>query len=338
MKKIFLLLPILGTLLVSCHDAGNTKKDVQPVSGIFSHPSIASISKQIAADPGNAELLFNRAGALHLLEEDSLALNDLNKAVLLDSAKAKYFSAIGELMFDHKDIAGSTMWFQKAIAIDPQDPVSHLKYAKMLVFINDNQKVFDEVNIVLRKDPHNPEAYFLKGMAYKNLKDTAKSISSFQTSVQVDPKYYPSIMQLGLLYSATGDAISLNYFDNAFRLDTTDVMPLYAKGMFYQDRGNFVKAKEMYKQCILYNAQFGDAFFNTGWILMHEDSLEKATRQFDMVTKIEPNNPEAYYNRGLCYELLKDKARAASDYKQAIEFDDTYQEPKDGLKRLGQAK
>ena len=38
---------------------------------------------------------------------------------------------------------------------------------------------------------------------------------------------------------------------------------------------------------------------------MQEDSLEKASRQFDIITMVEPNNAEAYYNRGLCKELMK---------------------------------
>jgi len=305
--------------------------------GVFSRPDIASITAELEKQPDNAALFFKRGAALSGIGEDSLALDDFKKAVKLDSTKAEYFSAIGQLMFEHKDISGSVEWFRKAIAINPKDPVAHLKFAKMLVFTNDNQKAFTEINIVLRQNPYNAEAYFLKGLTYKNLKDTNRAISSFQTSVQVDPMYYQSVLQLGLIYSAKQDSIALKYLDNAFAIDSTDMLPLYAKGMFFQDHNEYERAKDMYKACILHNPQYGDAYFNTGWILMHQDSLEKAVRQFDFVTRIEPENPEAYYNRGLCYELLHKKEQAVSDYRQAIEFDNTYTEPKDGLKRLGAA-
>lgn len=322
--------------LALCCSCGDKKPVVkQPVSGVFSHPSVASVSRQIDAAPDNAALFFKRGRALSDLGEDSLALNDYKKAVSLDSGKAEYYSAIGQLMFEHKDIDGSLQWFRKAIAINPKDPVAHLKFAKMLIFMNDNQKAFNEINLVLRQDPYNPEAYFLKGLTYKNLKDTAKALSSFQTSVQVEPRFYQSILQLGLLYSARKDSLALKYFDNAFAVDSSDVLPLYSKGMFFQERNELERAKEQYRRCILYDQQYGDAYFNMGWILMHQDSLDKAIRQFDFVTKIEPENPEAYYNRGLCYEMLKNKVSAMNDYRQALEFDPTYQEPRDGLKRLG---
>lgn len=336
MKKIHLIFSILFLhLLAACTDSSTKMSSTaQAEGGVFAHPSVASITQKIEQAPKNAALFFQRAKALRALEEDSLALNDFKQAIVLDSTKAAYFSAIGELLFEHKDVDGSVQWFKRAIQLDPKDPVAHLKFAKMLMFIADNQQAFSEINTVLRQDPYNSEAYFLKGLVYKNMNDTAKAISSFQTSVQVDPGYQPSILQLALIYAAKNDSLALRYFDNAFAADTTQLVALYGKALFYQDHNQPEKAKAVYKKCILHNPQYADAFFNTGWILMHQDSLEKAAKQFDFVTKIEPTNAEAYYNRGLCYELLKRNAEAINNYKQAIEFDPEYQEPKDGLKRL----
>jgi len=324
-------------MLFSCKGGSGNQKNMAPASGALLHPSVKPLSDKIAANPKDPALYFQRGKALHKLMEDSLALNDFKMAVSLDTTKAEYYSAIGDLMFEHKDVANSVVWLKKAIQLNPKDPVVHLKFAKLLIYMDNFPESFTQINEVLRQDPFNPEGYFLKGIIYKNTKDTAKAISSFQTAVQVDPRYRDAMIQLGLLYSNQKNPTAVQYFNNAFALDTTDVMPLYGKGMFYQENNDFEKAKEAYKQCILYNPQYGDAYFNTGWILMHQDSLEKAERQFDHVTRIEPNNAEAYYNRGVCRELQQKKQEAISDYKQAVEFDKSYQEPKDGLKRLGAA-
>ncbi len=343
MKKLFFLLPLLAIiLLLSCkekkaaNNSTNNTSEVANTTDVLNHPSVASITAQINKQPNDANLYFKRGNALRKLEADSLAINDYKKAIALDSTKSEYYSVIGDVLFNHKDIAGSVIWFKNAIKLNPKDPVSHLKFAKMLVFTSKYKEAFEEINTVLRQDPYNPEAYFLKGVIYKDSKDTAKAISSFQTSIQVDPTFRESFVQLGLLFSEKKDPVALKYLDNAFVLDTTDVLSIYAKGMYYQDAKQNELAKEMYKKCILYNPQYGDAYFNTGWILMQQDSIEKALRQFDHVTQIEPNNPEAYYNKGLCNEILKKKTEAINDYKQAITFDKDYQEPKDGLKRLGE--
>ncbi|MCC6185954.1 MAG: tetratricopeptide repeat protein, partial [Chitinophagaceae bacterium] len=65
-----------------------------------------------------------------------------------------------------------------------------------------------------------------------------------------------------------------------------------------------------------------------------QDSLEKANRQFDFVTRIEPGNAEAYYNKGVCKELLNRPAEALRDYRQAYDFDPEYAEAEAAVKRL----
>src|SRR5690606_15954930 len=128
------------------------------------------------------------------------------------------------------------------------------------------------------------------------------------TSVQVAPEQYNAVIQLGLLYSAQNDPIALKYFDNAWKLDTTDVFPLFAKGVFYQNKGDYQTAKQLYTDVIMKDMEYLNAYFNTGYILIQQDSLERAWKQYDLLTKISPANPEAYYNRGFCSELMKKNA------------------------------
>jgi tetratricopeptide (TPR) repeat protein len=186
----------------------------------------------------------------------------------------------------------------------------------------------------MRKNVYDPEAYFLKGMVYKDLKDTAKAISSFQTAVQVAPDYKDAVVQLGLLFAAKKDEIGVRYLENAFAIDTTDVFPIYAIGVYYQETRQDAKAKEQYRRCILRNRHYADAYFNMGYILMQEDSTQKAWRQYDMVTKIDPLNPTAYYNRGICSELMDSTRNAINDYLQAVRLDTGYASPKEALRRL----
>ena len=63
--------------------------------------------------------------------------------------------------------------------------------------------------------------------------------------------------------------------------------------------------------------------------------MEKARRQFDIVTQTQPSNAGAWYSRGLCNEALNDKSAAAQDYRQALSFNKDYAEAKAGLKRVG---
>lgn len=302
---------------------------------IFKDPALKEISERISQDPKNGGLYYQRGSMLHRMKQDTLALTDFKKAISCDSSRAEYYSAVGDLLFEHKDIEGSLKWLQKALDLNKEDPAAHLKIAKLLIYTSDYPKAFTEINTVLRRDVNNPEAYFLKGMIYKNIKDTAKAISSFQTAINNAPQYKDAFVQLGILYAAKKDPVALKYYDNAFKLDTLDVSPLYDRGMYYQNLHRYEEAKAEYKNCILHDPQYPDAYFNMGWILMQEDSLEKARRQYDLVTQIAPDNADAYYNRGLCSEMMGKKDEAIADYKQVLVFDKNYQKASESLKRLG---
>lgn len=332
--RLFSFLFLVGSIicLFSCKNNKDQSSDSEAVSG---NATVKLLSEKLKDDPKNASLYFQRGQALKKISEDSLALLDFKKAVSIDSSKSEYFSAIGDLMFEHKDVEGSLKWFQKALQLDPKDKTAHLKMAKLFVYVKEYPSAFTEINTVLRQDVYNPEGYFLKGMIYKDLKDTSRAISSFQTAIQVNPKYKDAIVQLGLLYSGKKDPMALKYFDNAWRLDTMDAFPLFAKGVYYQNQEEFELAKEQYKNTVLHDRQYLDAYLNTGYVLMQQDSFEKAWRQYDLLTKIDQSNPEAYYNRGLASEMMGKKQDAIADYKQALIFDGRYANAKAALDRLG---
>jgi tetratricopeptide (TPR) repeat protein len=327
-----LLLAGAGFLAACSENRQETAADQLPE--LFQRPDLYEISMEIRNNPERADLYFARGNILHRLRQDSLALEDFKTAIRYDSSRAEYFSAIGELLFEHKDISGSVPWFQKAIDRNPADPRAHLKFAKMLIYTRDYPKAFAEINTVLRQDVFNPEAYFLKGIIYKDLKDTGKAISSFQSALNAAPDYKDAMIQLGQLYAAQGDPLALKYYENAFLLDSTDVFPLFAKGVFYQQQGATEAAKQQYRECIVRDNQYADAYYNLAFVYLEQDSVEKAHRHFDLLTRITPNDAEAYYQRGICRERMGRLQEAAIDFRQALVFEQDYPEAKAALKRV----
>jgi tetratricopeptide (TPR) repeat protein len=327
--RIHFILIIL--LAVAACTNSSSKKENTPTSSPKSQLSI--LSAEIAKKPTSAALLYNRSKLYHSLKQDSLALNDLFKAIQLDSLQSDYFSSVADILFEHKDISGSVQWIQKAIKLNPDNEIAHLKIAKIFLFTGEYPKAFTEINTVLRSDVYNAEAYFLKGMCYKNMKDTMKAISSFQTAVQTDPKYVDAHIQLALIYKAKNNPLALSYFENAYNADSSSMEPLYGQAMYWQDQHKFAEAKKVFRKCILLNSQYEKAYYNTGWMLLQEDSIEKAIRQFNMAIGVKQDYVEAYFNRGLCHEILEKYEVAIADYTQALTFNPDYQPAKAALLR-----
>jgi tetratricopeptide (TPR) repeat protein len=332
---LFSLFFLLGTMcFLSCNNNPNASSNENIAPILKSDPVLAAMTEAIQKSPKDARLYFDRGNALHKMNLDTLAIKDFKKAAEIDTNQAAYYSAVGDLLFEKKDITGSVQWIQKAISKNPKDYKARLKIAKLCLYIKKYSEAISQIDIVLRSDAFNPEAYFLKGMVYKDMKDTAKALSSFLTSVQVAPEYRESVIQLGLLYSAKGDSIALKYLDNAYKIDTGDVFPVFARGVFFQEHHNYDRAKQAYRECIFRDRHYANAYFNLGIILTEQDSLAKALRHYDIITKFDPLNVPAIYNRGVLRESLDSVKEAVEDYKLAYKIDPSYTNAKDALKRL----
>jgi len=319
--------------LYGCKNEGDKKKSVK--SGPYYEQGVAPLTEAIEKAPNKAENYFQRGNALNKLQLDSLALVDYQKAISLDSSKAEYFSALGDLLIEHQDVSGSLPYLEKAIALNPKDPKARLNIAKMMLFSKDYPKAFTEINTVLRQDVYNPEAYFLKGMVYKDMGDTAKARSSFETALNVSPNYKEAAVQLGQIYLNEGNPLGLQYLENAFRMDSNDVLPLYAMGMYYQGKEDWENAKLNYRRALQHNRQYVDALYNTGYVLMQQDSFETAITLFDQVLELGSRDARTFYLRGLAFELLGNNAAAEQDYRRAFELDKNNPEIKTALKRVG---
>lgn len=332
--KTHYLLMIIVCFFFACQNKTDTKTKTVAGTDKAMPKELVAINKKIKAAPTDAKLYFQRSKIYRTINEDSLALRDLEKTISLDTTQSQYFSAIGDLLFDKKDISGSIKWFQRAIEIDPRDETAHLKVANIFLFSKEYPKAFAEINSVLQTNVYNAEAYFLKGLCYKDMGETARAISSFQTAVQTEPTYYDGYMQLGILYTKKKDPLALQYFDNAIKVDSNNMEAHYAKAMFHQTQEQYAEAKKVLKRAIRINRDYAEGHYNIGWMLLQQDSTQKAIKEFERVLMIDPDNARAYYNKGLCYEIDGDLEKAAADYKQALVFNPEFDLPTAALARL----
>lgn len=300
----------------------------------YNLPQTKDLTARIVRDTARADLYFQRGNALRRLHLDSLAAADYIHAVRLDTNKAEYLSAIGDLLFDARDLDGSREWLKKALLKNPKDPRARLNLAKGDLVNKDYKSAFEQINTVLRANPYEADAYFLKGMVYKDLKDTARAISSFQTTLQVQPDYKEAHMQLGTVARDRGDSTALQYFRNAYLADTSDLFPIYTRGQYFGDKAQWERAKEEYRFAIAHAPEYADAHFAMGYALLQQDSVEKALPYFRKAAQLDPKNPNAAFNAGICEEYLGNTAAARAQYEAALKANPNYTTAREALARV----
>lgn len=311
------------------NDANSSAGDTLSVLGNF--------DLLISEDPDNSELYFQRA-QYHFEQENVFSgTADIEKAIQLDSTQSKYFVLLSDFNFVMRKIPEVKINLTNALRLDSNNTEALLKFAEFQLYLQDYPLVFGYVNRALKINAYLAKGYFLKGMAYSEMKDTALAVSSFQTCVEQDPDYFHAYMQLGLIFATKNDPLCVTYFNNAIRVNPEKPEAHYALGYFYQEHGQYNEAIACYDNMLKVSPGNASGLYNKGYVyLVYLKNYEEAIRLFTEAIKVEPRYADAYYNRGFAYELKKNLQAAKADFENALRIESGHTLAKRGLLRLGQ--
>lgn len=304
----------------TCNSDKSNKQD-SLIIPYLNDPIIKALTDKISKDRNNPELYFQRSQEFFRMQKVLPAFKDIERAIELDPNNKAYYFFKADLLLSDGYGTGAKDALVKILAMDPYDKEAITKLAKVYLYMKDYQNSLMQVKKLVDMDKSNFEPYFIAGLNYKQMKDTAKAIEQFKTVLQFKPDFYDAYMQLGLLSSAQKSPLATQYFDNAIRIDSTIPESYYAKAKYYQDQNKFKEAKATYRKLISISPQHANAFFNIGFIYILEDSIQKAKKYFDYAIKVNPIYADAYYYRGLCESELGEIEYAKSDLTQCLALD-----------------
>lgn len=335
--KACLFLTAFSIFLFSCKTPQEEKNNENKTSADTSKidKSIEELTLKINATPSDANLYHNRA--LLYIEQRNFqyAMGDVEKAIDIDSTKADYFITLSDLHFIANKTFQAKAALEKSISLDPQNIKARLKLAEIFFIVRKYQEAIDNLSAVLKIEPANTKALFMKGMIYKESGDTANAISTFQTVIDNDQNDYNAYMQLGVIYEAKANALAVQYFTGALRINPRSEEALYGRALYNQEHNELDKAIQDYTSIIQINPKNKNAHFNLGYL--HYTFLkvyDQAIKHYDDAIAADSNYAEAYYNRGLCYEAVGNITAAAADYNKAINLRPGYELAALGMRRL----
>lgn len=326
LRSISILL--LAALAGCTSDTANKADDQGP-------RPLADLEKRILATPTDASLFAERARYYETLDSGRLALNDWNRAIALDSMNVAYRISIADLYYRKVRIDEAEKVLLKAVDLSEQDTEARLKLAELKLVKRDYKGAMELANAALRIDPQSAQGYYLKGWIHMEGGDTLLAVSSYRTAVEQDPSFHDAFVQLGQLHAAVRDPLAVQYYSSALEVRPRSVEAWYGLGMFAQENGNDSLALHCYAQIKDITPSNPLAWYNTGYVLLElRDEPLEARPEFDQAVRLSPSWPEAYYNRGLTYELTGDLDSALVDYRRSLAIRPDMTLAAEGLGRL----
>lgn len=324
MLKRFLFVVVPAILLVSCN-SGSEKKEVVAAEDStvakLKSPELKVVNEKLKATPNNPDLYLERGKVYLKLNDFEAAVADGNRALKLDSAKDAYYLFLTDAYFYGNHTRQAKDILERCVKNIPTSTEGFLKLAELFFYVKKYQESINNINNALKIDESMAKGYFLKGMCYKEMGDTALAVSSFQTACEQDNEYYDAFVETGRLFALKRNPLAIQYFNSALKINASSTEVVYMIGKYYQDTKKYAQAIDMYEKLLKMDPKYKNALYNLGAItFVTTKDREKAIGYFTRAIDTDSQYAEAYFARGICYEELKDIDNAIADYRMAAQY------------------
>ena len=327
MLKVLAFLICLLTALFSCKPY-TEKQDARngiPVDCTLTIPSLSEINRFILKDPSNASLFRIRSQILLDSSRYAEALSDAKRALSLNPEDQYNFVVTGKA---HRALGHIDSALSACITAEQNgfsDPDNYMLLGDLYLIVRQYKKSLDYLNKALKLAPFEPRIYFLKGMVFWETKDTAKALSSWQTSIEQDPEYADGYCRLATYYmEARKYEVAEQYLRSGLRLRPNDAFLNYDMGVFLSYRKFPDSAATFYEKALRLDKMLTPAIINLGVIRYRKGDYNDALRLLGESVKDDPKNALLAYYLGMSYRKADDEEKAEKELTRAVALGGEY--------------
>lgn len=297
---------------------------------------IDSLTALINKNPDNAIYLAERASLLLDNRQYKEALDDIDKAWLLDSNHIRVQLIRGDVYYVLNRTRASRDSWLRCVEQDPENETCRMRLAELYLAVKDLEAAQEHLRVILESNKTNANAHFMMGVVIRDLYgDTDRAMLSIQRAIEIKEDYVDALDMMGVLLTAKGDPLAVKYLQNALNIYPNRHDLLYKIGYAYMRFGKFNEAMEMFTKATIINPKDEQSFFNMGFIHVETKNYDIARDYFDKAVQANPESFKAYYGRGYAHEMLGNVRAAIEDYTHALALNPEYEPANESLKRLG---
>ena len=119
---------------------------------------------------------------------------------------------------------------------------------------------------------------------------------------------------------------AIQFFNQVLKLDAENYLAFYGKGMAYEKLYYLDTAILNYRWAVYYKDDFSPAFYRSGVLKYNLKLYSQALKDFEKVTKLNPNNLEAMLYTANCVEKMGLFIGASELYKKLAEMSTSHKE------------
>ena len=340
MKNRLTWLCLLVALAVTAcnHSGNNTPKNNNGQKVEEVGPAVDPLdllNDSIAMDENRADLDLKRAHVYMEREQVGMAMMDVNQSIQLDPKNVDAFLLLSDIYFLLGDDANITATLNKALEVDPYDARPMVKLAELNLLQQNYNLCFGYVDNALKISTFNPNAYFVKGMAYMAKQDTVSALKNFMIAREQDATFLDPQREICAIYQAQHNPLTESFMRSMLTNFPDQPMVRYDLALFLQDNGYPEEALAHYDTLLMLQPDNSRLLFNKGYVyFVYLRENEKALEYFNKSLQSDPSYLDALFNKGHVLEQMGDYVQAKSIYEEVLQQQPDYRLAIAGMNRI----
>jgi tetratricopeptide (TPR) repeat protein len=147
--------------------------------------SFSELLHSLVSKPGYDEA--NRGYTAEKMGRHQEALDDLNKAVALDSRNAVYLHMRAVIKYNMKDYRGAIADYRETLKLDDNHQDTYMELGKAEYFAHDYAAAIDDLNRAIVKNPKSVAAYMQRGVVYLDTGKYTEAAKDFDFAISLEP-------------------------------------------------------------------------------------------------------------------------------------------------------
>jgi tetratricopeptide (TPR) repeat protein len=287
--------------------------------------AIEDLNKSILLKPNYNLAYCNRGIAYNGLGQYLLAIEDFNKAVRLKPDFASTYYSRGTVYSELGQYQRAIEDFNKVIRLESNYVDAYNNRGNAYDKLGQQQLAIEDFNKAIRLKPDDAKAYYNRGNAYAKLGQYQRAIEDFSKAIRLESNYVDAYNNRGNAYDKLGrQQLAIDDFNKAIRLKPDDAKVYYNRGNAYAKLGQKQPAIEDFNKAIRLKSDYVPAYYSRGTIYGELGQYQRAIEDFNKAIRLKPDYVDAYYNRGTAYAMLGQYQLAIEDYSKTIRLKPDY--------------
>ncbi|MBF0164397.1 MAG: tetratricopeptide repeat protein [Magnetococcales bacterium] len=281
-----------------------------------------ALYRQILRETPRHQDALNLLGyLLHQRGERDEAIVMIQKAIAIDPNQPLFHNNLGIVFQNHGQPEAALAAYAKALKLDPNYQAAMSNLGTLHQALGEYDAAIACQERALKIQPNFFEAYANMGNIRCEQKRYDEAIVCYEQSLAIYPEYVSAMHNLAyVLQKLERHEEALSWLDKALTLRPDYLEALNCKGNVLQDLGRWSEAIPCYERALAINPLYHEALCNMGNVLCDQGRLDESIACHQRALAIKPDLHESYTHMGNALQLQERLDEAMACYRKALEI------------------